>query len=161
MRYAPLFLIACLLLGLACNKSNTCTTCITYGWTFDIDGKNYQSTTAYGFVWKPDSTSASVNGPGNNAKDSLFMGINLFFSPVKLDHSFSNLTVDSITFQMSIGITKGYSNYDYSTMKASIDSFNVFTHMIYGSFSGPLYAGPNAPSANLTNGRFIASVTGE
>jgi hypothetical protein len=159
MKYTLIPFIFLNILFFSCKKNNNCNSCITYGWAVDINGKNYQGAVLYGLVFGPDSVTGSLTGPGNNPHDSVTFEMYLIFRPVKLNHSFTNLVIDSMTFNMPVGSMGGYSSYDYHSLKATIDSFSVNTHLIYGSFSGTVNAFPGPTTVTLTNGRFISKVT--
>jgi hypothetical protein len=158
MKYTPVLFVLLTILFFSCKRDNNCSNCISYGWAADVKGKHYQGSMLYGLVFGPDSVTMSLTGPGNNPQDSVTVELYLVLRPEKLDHSFTNVAIDSVTLNMPLGITGGYSSYDYHSLKAIIDSFNVNTHMIYGSFSGLVNAFPGPTIVTLTEGRFIAKV---
>ena len=80
LKLASLLLVISFILlpFIACKKSS-CDSCITYGWTLDISGKNYRGSSMISAV-NPDSISFLIDGPLDNSNDSVVFGLDLFLA---------------------------------------------------------------------------------
>src|ERR1700681_4214236 len=108
MKYTPILFAFLTILFFSYKKNNNCNSCISYGWAADVKGKNYQGSMLYGLVFGPDSVTMSLTGPGNNPQDSVTLTLYLVLRPVKLNHSFTNLPIDSVTLNMPVGFMGGF-----------------------------------------------------